>query len=129
MKWIATIIIISICIVNAIAQGVGVGITTPLSKLHVRDGALLIDGAMGITPTNVPGIRLMWIPEKRSLRMGEVSGNQWNNDSIGLWSLAFGYNTVAKQSCAVSIGSSTRATGNNSVAFGVSTLASGVNST
>ena len=52
-------------------------------------------------PVNGAGTRLMWIPSRSAFRAGtvsDVSGNgskYWDKDSIGLFSFATGFNTIA----------------------------------
>lgn len=122
----------------------------------VTSGALLVRGT-GTTPVSGAGTRMMWIPERRAFRAGNVDGAHWNNDSIGLNSIATGFNAVADGSESVSLGWKTRAiadgtvaignganalgftstaigngvwaTGSNSLAMGAGTFASGSNST
>jgi hypothetical protein len=33
----------------------------------------------------------MWYADKAALRVGRVTANQWDKDSIGLYSVAMGY--------------------------------------
>lgn len=87
---------------------IGVGTTTPLSKLHIDNGGLLITGNTGATPVSGTGTRFMWIPSKNAFRAGTVNGNSWDNTNIGNNSFVFGnYST---------------ATGTNSITFGSNSI-------
>ncbi|MFH1100643.1 MAG: hypothetical protein V1726_01210 [Methanobacteriota archaeon] len=88
---------------------VGIGLTDPVAKFQVQDGAILFNGNTGATPFSGAGKRLMWIPDKAAFRAGYVNGNQWDDGNIGDYSVAMGYNTTAR--------------GENSVAFGGNTIA------
>jgi len=74
---------------------VGIGTTNPVGKLNVNQGSVLFSGTNGVTPISGAGTRLMWVPEKKALRAGLVTSTQWDADSIGTYSMALGYNTVA----------------------------------
>lgn len=74
---------------------VGIGINAPLSLLHIENGALLSNGAIGATPISGGGTRMMWVPDKSAFRAGTVSGNQWDAANIGQYSVAFGQNCAA----------------------------------
>jgi|GEM_PF-2659584 len=103
----------------------GVGTTTPEAKFTLYNGSLLATGSTGETPVSGNGVRMMWVPVKRAFRAGMVSGTQWDNDSLGGYSVAFGYNTKALSSYSAAFGNATRASGNTATALGNSTLASG----
>ncbi|GLR17617.1 tail fiber domain-containing protein [Portibacter lacus] len=68
---------------------VGIGNSAPLSKLHVG-GGFLFEGGVGGLPAEGAGVRMMWIPELKALRVGEVVGIEWNLDSIGDYSTVAG---------------------------------------
>ena len=63
--------------IDSSAQGIG---------LHVEENHRVLFGA----DTLGAGIKLMWIPSKRSFLAGQVNGSQWDLDSIGLFSAVFG---------------------------------------
>ncbi|MCB0574842.1 MAG: hypothetical protein KDC61_09780, partial [Saprospiraceae bacterium] len=44
----------------------------------------------GIAPVNGAGVRLMWIPTLAALRVGEVTGTQWNSFNLGHYSSVLG---------------------------------------
>lgn len=115
---------------------VGIGTNSPLARLHVADSLVVFTG-----PVSEPvggnlssflqgaGTRLLWHPQKAAFRAGYVNGEQWNNDSIGLFSFATGYNAKAVGDGSVSLGRNTIARGFNSSALGFQTFAEGFAST
>jgi hypothetical protein len=110
---------------------VGIGITSPLSKFQVNDGAVLFTGG-GSTPVSGNGTRLMWIPSKGAVRAGTISGdqpNQWDDVNIGSDSVAMGHNTKASGAYSTATGGWTTASGWCSTAMGYLTNASGEKST
>jgi hypothetical protein len=113
------------------AQNVGIGITTPVARLHVADSSVLfsapgaVPGLQGLPPVQGVGRRLMWYPYKSAFRVGYVDGVQWDKDSIGNYSFASGYNTKAKGLNSTAMGTNTTASGDYSIATGYSTSATG----
>ncbi|MBL7960007.1 tail fiber domain-containing protein [bacterium] len=83
----------------------------------------------GTIPASGAGTRLMWYPGKAAFRAGYVSGNHWDNDSIGNYSFASGYNSKARGNYSTAMGQATTASGNNSTAMGTTSIASGIYST
>jgi Head domain of trimeric autotransporter adhesin len=79
-------------------------------------------------PVSGAGTRMIWIPQRSAFRVGTVTGNNWNADSIGAHSFATGYNTKAKGDLSTALGFSTSATGEISTAMGSATFALGDNS-
>jgi hypothetical protein len=73
--------------------------------------------------------KMMLIPSKSATRIGVVSNNNWDRDSIGIYSFASGYNTKAKGPYSTAMGSSTTASGFYTTAMGNTTVASGNTST
>ncbi len=77
---------------------VGIGLTVPDAGLHVShiDG-ILFTGTLnsGSIPASGTGMRLMWYPRKAAFRAGYVNGTQWDDLSIGTYSVAIGWNTAA----------------------------------
>jgi Head domain of trimeric autotransporter adhesin len=103
----------------------GLGTVTPLARLHVADSSVLFTGPAFLSgapypnpPISGAGARTMWYPSKAAFRTGLVFGNQWDNDSIGLYSFAAGLNTVAKGDFAFALGNNNRAIGVFSFAGG-----------
>ncbi|MDD4900931.1 MAG: hypothetical protein PHS62_02340 [Patescibacteria group bacterium] len=100
-------------------------------------GTVFFTGTNGTTPISGAGTRLMWIPGKKAFRAGSVDGSQWDDANIGdhsiaignsttasgIYSTAFGFNSVASQSGAVALG------GGNVTASGFFSTALGYRST
>ena len=119
---------------------VGIGTGTPAARLHVVDSSIVFtatgDTAI-LAPTTAPpvqggGRRMMWFPQRGAFRSGGVGlgeQNNWDRDSIGLYSTAIGWNTKAKERSSVAMGERTSALGFASVALGDATIARGIRST
>lgn len=73
--------------------------------------------------------KMMFIGSKSAYRAGAVNTTAWNLDSIGLYSIGLGANTIAKGDHSVALGTNTIASGSFSTAIGNSTTASGLFST
>jgi hypothetical protein len=71
------------------------------------------------------GTRLLWYPRKAAFRAGQVSGTQWDDASIGNYSVALGVDNIASGASGVAIGSGAWATAANSVAIGTNLIPSG----
>lgn len=101
-------------------------------------GAVTIDGTDGLVSTGVytsgaiapsgPGTRMVWNPRKAAFRAGNVDGTQWDDENIGIRSIAFGLRTIASGNSSSSFGQLSVASGGVATAFGRST-ASGLFST
>ncbi len=78
---------------------------------------ILADGNTGSAPVEGAGTRLMWVPEKASLRAGSVNGPQWDDANIGYYSFATGSSTKASGNYASAFGASS-ATGSAASSFG-----------
>ncbi len=141
-KFLSTLLFSSIilCIQNqAYSQGVMISNDpappAPSALLHTLglgtgEGNVLFTGqykstSPGIVPASGSGTRLMWYPDKAVFRAGRVSGTQWNNENVGNYSAAFGFNSIASNTYAMAWGDNTTAAGPNSTAFGWNTNASG----
>ena len=116
------------------AQNVGIGTPTPLSRLHVTDGSVVFSlPGFATSPGNIPitgqGRRMMWYADKAAFRSGYVSSNFWDDDSIGAYSIAVGFDVKARGISSVALGNTTFALANYSTAFGINTIASGEYST
>lgn len=107
---------------NLSTTKVGIGIASPLAKLHVDDGDFLItseiNNAGAAVPVNGAGDRLMWVADKAAFRVGGVSGNQWDIENVGGYSFAAGYDNVAKGDKSVALGTSNKANEEYSFALG-----------
>jgi hypothetical protein len=77
------------------AGNVGIGTSNPQAIFQVQNGTVLFNGTIGNTPVSGGGRRLMWIPAKAEFRAGEVIGDAWDDNNIGLYSVAMGLNTIA----------------------------------
>jgi trimeric autotransporter adhesin len=84
---------------------------------------------VGAIPVEGAGVRMMWYPNKAAFRAGRVTGTQWDDANIGLYSLATGYNATASGNSSTAMGAVTTASGTNSTAMGYLTTASGLYST
>ena len=91
--------------------------------------ALAGESSGGPIPAEGAGTRLMWYPGKAALRVGGVSGSQWDDGNVGQSSVAMGVNTIASGGVSLATGSFTTASANFSTAMGYATTASGDYST
>jgi hypothetical protein len=120
-------------------QNLGIGTNNPTAALHVSStdnnrGNVIFEGVFtasnqGYPPATGPGTRMMWYPEKAAFRAGYISGVNWDKDSIGNYSMAFGVNTKAKGYVSTAMGIWTTASGQYSTSLGYNTIASGESST
>jgi hypothetical protein len=119
---------------------VGIGTNNPKARFHVADSAVVFTATGDTTvssfvvnpPIQGAGRRMMWYPERAAFRVGHVEGVDslnWNRDSIGVYSMASGYGTIAKSSFSTAIGFQTNAYGSASVAMGGASNAIGITST
>ncbi|OQX98374.1 MAG: hypothetical protein B6I24_05540 [Bacteroidetes bacterium 4572_128] len=72
---------------------VGIGTSNPIAGLHINSiNGFVSNGIlnMGAFPVDGTGVRMMWYPNKSVFRVGYVSGNHWNVDSIGDFSSVTG---------------------------------------
>jgi hypothetical protein len=130
-KYIILLIIVSVSLlVNA--QNVGIGITTPVARLHVADSNVVFTGPATLPssttyapPIEGPGTRMMWYPQKGAFRVGSVPGTGWNKIYIGIASFASGFGTIASGNYSTAMGAATNALGNYSIAIGYLSTASG----
>ncbi|MFA9288282.1 MAG: MerR family DNA-binding transcriptional regulator [Weeksellaceae bacterium] len=111
----------------------GIGTTSPQFKLTVGgdDGGIIALGATGtgtgaVLPAfgNDNRIKMFWYPRKAAFRAGN-STTTWDDDDIGLFSAAFGSETLALGNHSFAAGDSTSANGEGTVAFGMDTEANG----
>ena len=94
------------------------------------DGGFVAGGTLntGVIPASGLGTRMMWHPRKAAFRAGHVTIPAWDDANVGLYSTAFGLNTVAAGASSIALGEETVAGGQHSVAYGYNTVASGTNS-
>lgn len=135
MKKILFISWISIMAFNANAQRVGIGTNAPKALLHVQDSNVIFTGrnggtaSIGLPPISGPGSRFMWYANASALRAGRVTGNNWDMDSTGDYSVAMGLNSKASGYASLAMGNTVEAAGGTSVALGSNTRAIGTWST
>ena len=136
MKKIVFPILLFCCLHNGHAQNVGIGITTPVARLHVADSNVLFTGPVTVPgttgyypPASGAGSRMMWYPQKAAFRVGSVEGTEWDKNNIGSYSFAAGFNTKASGTISTSLGNATIASGYSSTSMGLATVASGQQST
>ncbi len=116
---------------------------TLLSNLYTNGYLITADGSTGIkmfgngiiTDTGTygsgsdlslagAGTRMLWYPKSAAFRAGGVTGTQWDNANIGLYSTAFGYDTKASGIGATVVGESCTATGSHTLVSGYLSSAS-----
>lgn len=124
------------------ATNIGIGINNPSALLQVQNGSFLSNGTTGATPVSGGGTRLIWVPEKSSLRAGAVGSTQWDAANIGDYSTAFGQDCIASgdwsfaggwdsdatSTMTFAFGGQASATGSGAIAIGDLASASGANS-
>jgi len=71
----------------------------------------------------------MWYPGKAAFRAGKVTGNDWNDSSVGDYSISAGIDTIAMGYGSTAFGDSAKAYGHQSTAIGQNAQASGAGST
>lgn len=71
---------------------IGVGTTSPITALHIYANRDVLGGSS----MSGNGSKLIWDYSHRAFRAGYAAASSWNEDSIGLYSAAFGFGTVAK---------------------------------
>jgi len=113
---------------------VGIGIDTPSALFHTQGldsagGNVVFEGEFkdqnfGLAPVSGPGTRMMWYPDKAAFRVGRVTNDNWNTDSIGALSTAWGANTRALGAVSTAWGNGTEASGSDATAWGEGTEAS-----
>jgi trimeric autotransporter adhesin len=103
---------------------VGIGTSSPASKLEVANGSVLFSGTTGGTPASGVASRLMWVPAKSAFRAGYADGGQWDDAKIGWGSAATGEGTTASNNWSTATGLFTTANGRSSTAMGYYTTAS-----
>lgn len=113
---------------------VGIATTTPSAKLDVQGTLKTGEDDTGYDVNfygSETGSRLFWDESKMAFRAGrDTDGTHWApDDSIGMYSLAMGYNTKASRDYSTALGYGTTASGYRSTAMGTGTIASGFAST
>jgi hypothetical protein len=80
---------------------------------------------IGIIPQTGAGERMMWHPFKASFRTGGVDGTQWDDGSMGFYTLAAGYNTIASGNYSIAAGYASQAQLSYGVALGYTANSNG----
>jgi hypothetical protein len=111
------------------AAAAGPGI--PNSFVLNSDGGFLARGMFGTG--NIPGsglgARMMWHPAKAAFRAGEATIPVWDDVNVGVYSTAFGFDSLAAGPFSVAMGGANQALGASSTALGNNTVASAAYST
>lgn len=89
------------------------GVRTSVDGFAV-DGTLHTGTIPASGPTNS---RFMWYPGKAAIRAGGVLANQWDDENVGDWSTAFGWNSSATAWGSVALGVASYATGARAAAL------------
>jgi hypothetical protein len=121
--------------IEAKAQNVGIGTTSPVAGLHiVNNNGIIASGtynAGAVINETGAASRFIWYPRKGALRAGglDISApTYWDDASTGFYSIGLGYNVKASGYNSVSIGQNALSTGTNSLALGYGCEASVANS-
>lgn len=118
-------------IYNSNTSNVGIGINTPLARLHVADSAVLfsatgnIPGVPGGPPVSGAGRRMLWYPDKAAFRAGYALTNYWDEANVGNYSVAMGAGVLASGVYSVAMGNDNLATGIGSTAIGAGARVTG----
>ena len=70
---------------------VGIGTTAPATPLHVYSNRDVLFGSS----LAGNGAKVIWDYSSRAFRAGYAANSSWNEDSVGLYSTAFGFGSVA----------------------------------
>jgi hypothetical protein len=113
---------------------IGVGTVEPQANLHVSGNfGFLSTGEFGsgaVLPATGKGTRLLWYPNKAAFRAGHVLGDGWDDENLGEYSVAMGYDPIASGNRSVIAGGyKNRASGENAAILGgFENIANGENS-
>ncbi|WP_456438434.1 beta strand repeat-containing protein [Psychroserpens sp.] len=112
--------------------GVGRSITATNGAVTIAgEDGLLITGTFGSGESATisgAGTRMFFNPRKSAFRAGYVESNNWNDNLIGDYSFATGYNNQARDFASMAFGKNTTASGAISTSFGILTGATGAHS-
>lgn len=99
----------------------------PVDGVRNATNGFAITGTLGVgtIPASGSGTRLMWYPGKAAFRVGQATGDNWDNANVGSGSFASGRFTKASGHASVAMGAFSRALGEFSTAIGGSSSASG----
>ena len=73
----------------------GINKATPSCLFDLYNGSVLFEGVKGRVPISGAGTRFMYVPALAALRVGSVSGMQFDSTFVGAYSVAFGSNNEA----------------------------------
>lgn len=107
---------------------IGIGTSEPIADFHIFEkNGFMVEGQFGsgLFPIEDEGTRLMWVPKKSAFRVGQVTGNAWNEFNVGNYSFSGGYNSKASGEYSFSYGQNSTASGDHAVSMGYLTTASG----
>lgn len=99
--------------------------STKLLRVNDDGGFVVFAVPGGAIPAQGKGARLMWHPKKWALRAGYVQGQEWDDGSMGLGSVAVGTSTIASGQYSFAFGYEARAEGASSIAGGEGSVTSG----
>ncbi len=114
--------IATMIVLQANAQNVGIGTSTPQARLHVADSSVFFSSpsssTSGTTPAQNGGIGMLWVGGKAALRVGRETGTNWAYDNIGDYSSSFGFNNSVPGVGSFASGNDNTVSDNYSVALG-----------
>ena len=93
---------------------VGIGTTAPATPLHVYSNR---DALFGSSLAG-NGAKVIWDYSSRAFRAGYAANSSWNEDSVGLYSSAFGFGSVASAYMSFGLGFYTHANTYAGIAVG-----------
>ncbi|HSH67785.1 MAG TPA: hypothetical protein VLB84_18735 [Bacteroidia bacterium] len=123
---------------QASAGNVAIGFPaySPTSLLQVRNGSVLYEGTIGITPVSGAGTRMMWIPSKGAFRAGAVTANRWDDVNVGAYSFAVNMDNLVNGQFSFACGYNNNvqgwsgfASGMNNILYGIGAFVSGSSNT
>lgn len=101
-------------------------------RLHADGGLLSVGnydgGCSGLVPVEGAGTRMFWYPGKAAFRAGGITGTQWDDANIGLYSTAFGENVRALGDYSIALGKNAVAANVGTIGMGEGITATGANS-
>jgi hypothetical protein len=96
---------------------------------NALDGSVAFVGGTPAGTLEAPitggGTRMLWYPDKAAWRAGAVTSTHWDKAYTGLYSIAAGYNTMARGNSCFAFGRETDAYNNYSGALNYLTTAAG----
>ncbi|MCC7029504.1 MAG: tail fiber domain-containing protein [Chitinophagaceae bacterium] len=111
---------------------VGIGTSNPAARLHVADSSVVFTGpsslpaVASLPPLSGAGTRMMWYADKSAFRVGAVSGNHWDRDSVGKWSVAMGENPTALGHWSLALGLNANSRTDGCISIGANTYSWGL---